>query len=73
MRQNLNWGVNPEQFTSLNTRGAQDEILDTELVELSNFDFEELGALRKIGGNEVVFASTVDYQIKLSEYCIKNK
>lgn len=52
MRKDLRWD-GAEEFGTLNTRVAADLVGEGDLVELSNYDYQELGALRKINGNNL--------------------
>jgi microcystin-dependent protein len=46
---------------------APDQIGETELADISNFSYDELGGIKKIGGNKVVFVSTTDYTVTIDD------
>lgn len=54
VRGDLRWETRAKEFSSLNTRDAETNTLVTEITQVSNMSFEELGALKKINGNEEV-------------------
>lgn len=67
MRQDLRW-YSPQEYRSLNTKMAEDRVADDELTDVSNFTYDELGALTKIKGNESFVSSA-----KIQSYPLVNE